>query len=315
MDRLVRTFSRTLRCGALLLVGGLASAQEAEAILYMEQPTGIGLEEYGARWPTLDGWLKRLAADADAASTVRDRLRDATAKQDEPGALNLLAQLQRQAGATDEALASIERALATEPDEFLHHFQLAMVCHAKLRVAESGLARWQWHNRTKAAYERAFELDPANHASRYYLAYTAQQAPIGMGGDPEEALRLAREGLERGQLGFTVVVADLLRLQGSADAALRAFDLSVERGAFKLNAFVAAVELALERDDVARALAYSEFLVRCRPDSPRSHVARGDALARSGSTDAARAAYSRALELDPMNPAARRRLGETHPKR
>lgn len=244
-------------------------------IIYVESPTGISLTVYAQAWPDLVPLTTRLDQGArDAVKSELERLAATTAITD--GRLNLLAQLNREDGKLDAADAFIERAIASNPMQPLNHFQQAMIGHARLSNATSGLERWKWHRRTRAAYEAAFALDPKPIPYRYYLVYGYLEAPAIAGGDKDEALRMTQEAIQIGQKEFYVVRADVYRLRGRPEAAFADYDRAMDEHIFKLRSFVAAGDLALERHDYPRAKRYFEWAVHCRPDSPAAR----DGLAR-----------------------------------
>jgi len=249
------------------------------SIIYVESPTGISLASYAQAWPDLGPLTTRLEQGArDAVKSELERM--ATTASISDGRLNLLAQLNREDGKLDAADAFIERAIASNPKQPLNYFQQAMISRARLSKATSGLERWKWHRRTKAAYEAAFALDPKPIPYRYYLVYGYLEAPAIAGGDKDEALRLTQEAIQMGQREFYVVRADVYRLRGQPEAAFADYDRAIAEHVFKLRSFLAAGELSLERRDYGRAKRYFEWAVHCRPDSPEAH----DGLARSASS-------------------------------
>lgn len=269
MPRLRKRFA--IAAVALLpLAGAGAAAPDGAPITYVEQPTGIPLDDYLRAWPALEPEVSRLNRGA-RQEVKADLVRLAAASTVTDGALNLLAQLDREDGALDEAEAFIDRAIASSPKQHLHRFQQAMIFYAHLVKATGSLERWKWHRRTRAAYEAAYALDPKPVPYRYYLANTYLQAPAIAGGDKEKAFRMTQEGIDMGRKEFYVIRADVHRLRGETAAAFADYDRSIAENLFKLNSFLAAGDLALARHDYARAKAYFEWAVRCRPDSPRTH--------------------------------------------
>jgi tetratricopeptide (TPR) repeat protein len=234
-------------------------------VTYVEQPAGIDLADYVAAWPALAPYVARLRQGGrDAVRGDLQRLAESASPPD--GALNLLAQLEREDGRLDEARVFIERAIAASPGQHLHYFQQAMVAFAQLSRA-SGLGRWTWQRRTRDAYQRAFDIDPRPVPYRFYLAYTLVQTPGIAGGDKDRALRMADEGVGMGQKAFYVVRADVHRFRGERALAFADYDRAIEARVFKLNAFLAAGDLAAEQQDWPRARRYFEWAVHCRPDS------------------------------------------------
>jgi tetratricopeptide (TPR) repeat protein len=143
---------------------------------------------------------------------------------------------------------------------------------------------------------------------RYYLAYTYLQEPWLIGGDKDEALRLAQQGVDMGLKEFLVVRADVHRLRGEVAPAFADYDESIRSSVFKLNSYLGAGQLALEQRMLERAKRYFEYAVRCRPDSPKTHDGLGDYYAAIDETQAAAQAYVTALQKDPNYSPAREKL-------
>jgi tetratricopeptide (TPR) repeat protein len=290
-----------------LLAASVAPARAQDsAVIYVEQPTGIALADYAATWPNLVPYLDRLGRGArDRTTGELERL--ATAPGVSDGILNLLAQLAREDGRLDDADDFITRAIAARRTEHRHYFQQGMIFFARLTQA-SGLGRWTWQQRTRDAYQKAFDLAPEPVPYRYYLVYTLAQAPAIAGGDKNRALRMTQDGIDRGQKEFYVVRADVHRLRGEPEAALADYDRAMEARTFKLNSFLAAGALAMEKGDWERARRYFDWAVYCRPDSPRPHEGLGDYFLARGDSGAAGAAYEAAVRADPQSVSARAKL-------
>jgi len=290
-------------------VAGSVALENSDVMLptHVEQPTGIELTDYVQVWPQLEPYVVRLRQGAGVAvkGDLR-RLADTTGASD--GALNLLAQLERQDAMLDDAERLIGKAIAAVPKQHLHHFQHAMIFFARLSQASGSLKRWKWQRKTRDAYARAFELDSRPVPYRYYLSYSYLQTPGIVGGDKDKALRMAQEGIAMGQKEFYVVRADVHRLRGELAPALADYDIAIAENVFKLNSFLAAGQLALERKDWKRAKRYFEWSVRCRPDSPRTHEGLGDYYAAAGDRRASAAAYEAAVRADPYYSQARQKL-------
>lgn len=305
-------------CLGLTLGAGAAASQgvtgsPAPLITYVDQPTGIDLADYVVAWPGLEPYVARLQqGQRDAVKAQLQRLAVAPAPSD--GALNLLAQLEREDGKLDSAEALIARAITSNPSQHRNHFQQAMVFFARLSRA-SGLGRWTWQQKTRDAYQRAFALDPRPLPYRYYLVYTLLQTPAFAGGDKDQALRLAQDGINMGQKELYVVRADVHRLRGEKAQAFADYDRAIAEQIFKLSSFLAAGLLAIDEQDRPRARQYFEWAVRCRPGNPRTHEGLGDYYAAGGDPGAATAAYEEALRIDPKSTSIREKLAKLRPPR
>ena len=198
-------------CLGLTLGAGAATSQgvtgsSAPVITYVDQPTGIDLGDYIVAWPRLEPYVARLRqGQRDAVKAQLQRLAVAPAPSD--GALNLLAQLEREDGKLDSAEALIGRAIASNPSQHRNHFQQAMVFFARLSRA-SGLGRWTWQQKTRDAYQRAFALDRGPFPTAIISSIpSCRLRPLPAATD--QALRLAQDGINMGQKELYVVRADV----------------------------------------------------------------------------------------------------------
>lgn len=294
----------------LWLMLGLApsSARPAPPITYIDQPSRIVPADYVAAWPSLAPYIARLGAGSRAQ--VKADLQHLAGETSSAGALNLLAQLEREDGQLDESEAAIERAIRLEPKQHRHYFQLAMVLFARLTRA-SGLGRWRWHRRTVDAYQKAFDLDPSPAPYRIYLIYGFLNTPGFAGGDMDLALRLADDGVKMGEKEFYVVRADVHRMREENAASFSDYDRAIEERIFKLSSFLSAARFAMEREEWLRVDQYTQWAVHCRPDDPRTHEALGDYYLATGDIRAAASAFEEALRIDPQSSSAREKLARS----
>jgi tetratricopeptide (TPR) repeat protein len=283
-----------------------AAGQSVPEIIYAEQPTGIEMATYLETWPALEPEIRRLQS-TERAGVMHELAKRAVQPGISDGALNLLAQLQREGGALDDAEKSIGKAIAMQPKQFLHHFQRAMIQFAHLTRA-SGLGRWRWQQKTRDAYQRTFDLNTRHVPARYYIAYSLAQTPRIAGGDKRKALQLAQGGVNLGLVEFHVVRADVHRLRGELDAAFTDYDAAIDRKVFKLNSFVAAGSAALARGDMSRAKRYLEWAVFCRLDAAASHEGLGDYYAAIKDESSARREYEIALQKEPSRVSVQNKL-------
>jgi hypothetical protein len=93
---------------------------------HVEQPTGIEIADYVRAWPMLEPFVVRLR-EGDRIAVAKELHGMAVGAAPSDGALNLLAQLKREDGALSDAEGLIERAIALNPKQHLHHFQHAMI--------------------------------------------------------------------------------------------------------------------------------------------------------------------------------------------
>ena len=291
----------------VLAVPASAQNQRLPDIVYMDQPNGIEYSVYASTWPSLSPYIDRLKASQSAAVEANLQRRAAAADVSD-GELNLLAQLEWQRGALDEADVAVARAVALRPSQSLNAFQQAMVTFAHLRRASGALEQWKWQQRTRDAYQRTFDLDPHNLSARYYLAYTYMNTPWIGGGDKKKALQLSEGGIALGQNGFYVVRADAHRLLGDLDAANADYDRAIVLKVFKLSGFLDAANEEMSRNQWDRAKRYLDWAVHCRPDATKAHEDLGDYYLARNDRQHARQSYQTAVEKDSNNKSARNKL-------
>jgi tetratricopeptide (TPR) repeat protein len=293
-------------------VVGASSAAESQRlpdIIYADQPTGIEISVYVATWPSLEPYIQRLRGSQRAAVEAELQQRAAGADVSD-GELNLLAQLEWQHGELDEADKAMKTAVALQPNQFLHPFQQAMISFARLRRASGWMEQWRWQRRTRDAYQRTLDLNPRSVEARYYIAYTYLNTPAIGGGDQKKGLELSEAGIALGLDEFYVVRADAHRLRGELDAAFADYDKSIQRRVFKLSAFLAAGQAALERRDLDRAKRYLEWAVHCRPDAAGTHEGLGDYYVAAHNLPAAIHSYEAALQREPNGASVKSKLAK-----
>lgn len=293
----------------VLAVPASAQNQRLPDIVYMDQPNGIEYSVYASTWPSLSPYIDRLKASQSAAVEANLQRRAAAADVSD-GELNLLAQLEWQRGALDEADVAVARAVALRPSQSLNAFQQAMVTFAHLRRASGALEQWKWQQRTRDAYQRTFDLDPHNLSARYYLAYTYMNTPWIGGGDKKKALQLSEGGIALGQNGFYVVRADAHRLLGDLDAANADYDRAIVLKVFKLSGFLDAAQEEMSRNQWDRARRYLDWAVHCRPDATKAHEGLGDYYLARNDRQHARQSYQTAVDRDPNNESAKKKLAQ-----
>jgi hypothetical protein len=287
----------------------LSAYPRVPGVTYADQPTGIDLSVYLAAWPSLEPDIQRLRASQRAAVKA-DLQQRAASKSNSDGSLNLLAQLQREDGALDEADNTIMAAIALRPNQYLHSFQQAMICFARLMRRSGMLERWKWQQKTRNAYQRTLDLNPRSAEARYYVAYTYLNTPAIGGGNKNKGLEVSERGIALGQDEFYIVRADAHRMRGELAAAFADYDKSIQRKVFKLSAFLAAGQAALNGRDLERAKRYLEWAVHCRSDSAGTHEGLGDYYVAAHDLPAAIHSYQAALQREPNGASVKTKLAK-----
>ncbi|MCC6875417.1 MAG: tetratricopeptide repeat protein [Sandaracinaceae bacterium] len=90
----------------------------------------------------------------------------------------------------------------------------------------------------------------------------------------------------------------------------RLYRRALELDADEHHAMIGLARLLVDRHAPAEAVELARGAVRRRPRRAAYQIVLGDALRAAGNGGEARAAYERALELEPDNRQARQRLGQ-----
>jgi serine/threonine-protein kinase len=276
------------------LEGGVASLRQA----FRRDPTvaeshsylGLVLADQG----NLDG----------ALSVFREAVAEAP---DDASARNDVGMVLRLRGERDAAIAEHLRASELDPALADCHRQLALALSAQGDL-----------DRARAHIQRAIELEPDVAAHHNGLGLLQLQS-----GDLEAAARAFGEASERApdDAGIRLNVASVLFRQGDARGALAHVDKVRESilrtdppfswkaaGVGRVH-YARGVILCYGLREHGRAAVEFGAAIRRSPDRPILHLSHGDALAGAGRFKEARAAYRKALALDPELDAARNNLG------
>ncbi len=99
-------------------------------------------------------------------------------------------------------------------------------------------------------------------------------------------------------------------MRGELTAAFADYDKSIQRKVFKLSAFLAAGQVALDGGDLERAKRYLEWAVHCRSDAAGTHEGLGDYyVAVHNPTEAIRS-YEAALQRQPNGVSVKKKLAK-----
>lgn len=211
-----------------------------ESIYILRQANDIPIEQFVQVWPMLNNCISA-GIQIEISEKCVNGLLTTKAKY---GALNLKAQIVRNNG--DHQLASdlIQSAIEMEPDQHLHYFQQAINHFQQLVKTKSGSEKWKLSVATSKAYKQAFNLNPNQFHYRYYVIYNYLQVPESMGGNKEEALRLADEAIALGNVAFYPVRADIYYNMGNKELALQDYLTALKFKQYKRSSFKKALKLS-----------------------------------------------------------------------
>jgi tetratricopeptide (TPR) repeat protein len=214
-----------------------------QSINVLHQANNIPLQSFVQNWPS----LSQCITDIDDLDSVSETCLDGLSKKAlKAGVLNLKSQLSRNRSDNELALDLIKKAIQIEPEQHLHHFQLAINYYQQLRKAASNRDKWMLSMSTAKAYKKAFQLDPTQFHYRYYTIYNYLQVPESMGGSPQKALELANKAITQGYVAFLPVLGDILGQMNRKEEALDAYAAALEANQYKRSSFEKALLLAKE---------------------------------------------------------------------
>ena len=201
-----------------------------------------------------------------------------------------LAEMQLIVQRYDDAVATLDRAVAVDPGEGEVFFLLAEV------LREQGGHDDEAIN----AYQRATELNP-----------DIVDAWLGLGGmfeqrdEPiaERYFRTASE-VDREDPQSLLLYADYLRRQGRLEEALQRYDAAVARDPQRVESIYASGFVALELERLNAAAERFNTAIQVEPTYAEAHHALGVVRRLQGDLNGARQAMQRALELSPDYQAA-----------
>ena len=181
------------------------------------------------------------------------------------------------------------------------------------------LSKLGWARKSRAAYAKAVELDPANFDARFSLLSYYQQAPGIAGGGMDKAYAEAEEIRKRDPARGRLAFAQLYLSEKRHTEAFALFDETLRAAPDDYAALYQLGRLAAltgERlDDGAAAL--RRCLATPPPPDQPSHAAAhwrlGMIEEKRPDPAAARAAYTAALEVDPNFRQARESLAKLKP--
>lgn len=230
------------------------------------------------------------------------------------------------------ALQCFSRLFAASPDHFPAHFRLAdaliqaerlteaeAAVETALAIASEDTVRADAHQylglisllrgepaRAKDELMRALSIDDQFAAAHHYLGVVAEQE-----GQPLEAEARYRRAVEldpenslpRVRLGY------LCFDRKQYANARRHFEAAIQVDDTEAMAWLGLSEIARWRKDFAEQLSLCQRAAELSPDDPNVHNQLGTAHDALGQEREARAAYEKALELDPRNRQAANNLG------
>ena len=249
-------------------VASLDALSSSPSLRVFKQSTSITDDQYLAAWPDVAEDLNR-APEIDPMS-------------EDPARLNLHARHLLQSGDFEAANQVIARAIEFDPEHALHQLQAGMIALGAMNAEQQPMKRWPLSVQTQNAMEAALRLDPDLSAARLYVVYTLELAPRGFGGDPQRAMTLLNEAIERGDSEFLPVRARIRLRRGERQAGLDDALRAMAEGVYHPATFTRASDAALKSDDNDNAVRFASFAVRMEPKNIENWRALSIALTASG---------------------------------
>jgi tetratricopeptide (TPR) repeat protein len=206
------------------------------------------------------------------------------------GSAHLQAAIELLRGNDETALKFVGRAIEMDGEQHLHYGLKARIYIYQLRNASNGLAKFSLAKKALASYEKALKLKPDVLEYRAYLVNYKLKAPAIAGGDTEEALALAEEGVSLDVEGSSLLRARVYLKMKQPDKAIPDLSAAQQEGFFDAGAFVSGGYWAIGAEKWDLAKSYFAYLIEKDPDNPNSYDCMGDYYL-------ARADKPKALEL------------------
>lgn len=219
-------------------------------------------------------------------------------------ALYYLAALTAMGGDWEKAVPLAERSVAAEPGNARFHYGLGQACG--LAALRSGLlSRYGYARRSRAAYEKAVELDPQSLRFREALINYYAVAPSVAGGGMDKAHAQAQALKAIDPVAGRICLADVFTREKRFSEAFAELEAALVLAPdnyltlFRLGRLAGA-----SGQRVDEGIAWLDRCLQMPPpaEEPRHqqvHVRRGNLLHKKGDPTGARAAYEAALKLVP----------------
>jgi tetratricopeptide (TPR) repeat protein len=214
----------------------------------------------------------------------------------------------------EEAIQHLEKAVALEPTVADHHAWLGRA-YGQLAVRSGLMKKFSLAKRSRAALERAVELDPSSLEARSWLMQFYLLAPRIVGGSTSKARSQAAELAKRSEFRGALARAWIAEDRGKHDDAAREYRAAIARQPDSLIAHWGLAQLWHRAERFDSAFALMDGLIARRPDAMPAYYyyGRGSSLSGQHLPEAVRAltryvSYT-PHEGEPPLSSARYRLG------
>ncbi|MDQ4080732.1 MAG: tetratricopeptide repeat protein [Gemmatimonadota bacterium] len=181
----------------------------------------------------------------------------------------------------EEAIQHLEKAAALEPAVAEHHAWLGRA-YGQLAVRSGLLKKFSFAKRSRAALERAVELDPSSLEARSWLVQFYLLAPRIVGGSASKARAHAAELAKRSAFRGALARAWIAEDRGKSDDAAREYRAAITRQPDSLVAHWGLAQLWHRAERFDSAFVLMDGLIARHPDAMPAYYYYGRGSSLSG---------------------------------
>jgi tetratricopeptide (TPR) repeat protein len=181
----------------------------------------------------------------------------------------------------DDAIVHLEKAVALEPGVAAHHAWLGRA-YGQLAVRSGLRKKFSLAKRSRAALERAVELDPSNLEARSWLTQFYLLAPRIVGGSASKARAQANELAKLSEFRGALARAWIAEDRGKHDEAAREYRAAIARQPDSLIAYWGLAQLWHRAEQFDSAFVLLDGLIARHPEAMPAYYYYGRGSSLSG---------------------------------